>query len=66
MCPNGRYLRDSEDRVEARLSLFYQLDRSTFARAKSNGVLPFMEHCVGLSTPVPLHAPIERDLHSEM
>ena len=38
MCPNGRYLRDSEDRVDAYLSLFYQLDRSTLARAKSNNV----------------------------
>lgn len=38
MCPIGRYLRDSEDRVEACLSFFYQLDRSTLARAKSNGV----------------------------
>ncbi len=38
MCRNGRYLRDSEDRVDACLSFFYQLDRSTLARAKSNAV----------------------------
>ena len=38
MCPNGRYLRDSEDRVEACLSFFYQFDRSTLIRAKSNTV----------------------------
>ena len=38
MCPNGRYLRDSEDRVDACLSLFYELNRSTVARAKSNAV----------------------------
>jgi len=38
MCLNSRYLRDSEDRVDACLSFFYQLDRSTLARAKSNTV----------------------------
>ena len=48
MCPNGRYLRDSEDRVKACLSFFYQLDRNTLARPKSNDVLPFLQHCVGL------------------
>ncbi len=66
VCPNGRYLRDSEDRVGARLSLSYRCDRSTLARAKSNAVLPFLEHCVGLSIPVPFCVSIEHDLQFQV
>ncbi len=65
MCPNGRYLRDSEDRVKACLSFFYQLDRSTLARPKSNAVFAVGKTVRG-SVSVALRPRVERDLHSEM
>ena len=65
MCLNGRFLRDSEERVEAWLS---PLTNSTVAhsRRQSQTLCPVKQDGVGLALSVHSRPPIERDLQSEM